>query len=65
MSFPDAIAIATVAVWLGDMITNYFFPWAREHWGPAVCLFLFAAVLVPQLIFVRTLEEIEESFARD
>ncbi|MCX6968983.1 MAG: sugar porter family MFS transporter [Verrucomicrobia bacterium] len=69
-----AIAIATVAVWLGDTVTNYFFPWAREHWGPAVCFFVFAAVLVPQLIFVltvmpetkgQTLEEIEESFARD
>jgi hypothetical protein len=40
---------------------------------PAVCFFLFAAVLIPQLIFVwtampetkgRSLEEIEESFGR-
>jgi hypothetical protein len=29
-----AIALSTVAVWLGDTITNYFFRWAREHWGP-------------------------------
>jgi MFS transporter, SP family, arabinose:H+ symporter len=68
-----AVAIATVAVWLGDTITNYFFPWAREHWGPAICFFVFAAVLVPQLFFVwtvmpetkgRTLEEIEGSWSR-
>ena len=68
-----AIAIATVAVWLGDTITNYFFPWAREHWGPAICFFLFAAVLIPQLLFVwtvmpetkgRTLEEIEHSLSK-
>jgi MFS transporter, SP family, arabinose:H+ symporter len=41
---------------------------------PAVCFFLFAALLIPQLIFVwtampetkgRSLEEIEESFGRD
>lgn len=68
-----AIAIATVAVWLGDTLTNYFFPWAREAWGPALCFFLFAAVLVPQLFFVwlvmpetkgRTLEEIERSWSK-
>jgi MFS transporter, SP family, arabinose:H+ symporter len=68
-----AIAIATMAVWLGDTITNYFFPWARENWGPAVCFFLFAAVLVPQMFFVwtvmpetkgRTLEEIERSWMK-
>jgi sugar porter (SP) family MFS transporter len=68
-----AIAIATVAVWVGDTITNYFFPWAREHWGPAVCFFVFAAVLLPQLVFVwklmpetkgHTLEEIERSWSK-
>jgi sugar porter (SP) family MFS transporter len=68
-----AVAIATVAVWLGDTITNYFFPWARQAWGPALCFFLFAAVLVPQLFFVRTvmpetkgrtLEEIERSWSK-
>jgi sugar porter (SP) family MFS transporter len=68
-----AVAIATMAVWLGDTFTNYFFPWARENWGPAVCFFLFATVLVPQLIFVwtvmpetkgRTLEEIERSWLK-
>ena len=68
-----AIAIATTAVWLADSFLNYFFPWARENWGPAVCFFLFAAVLVPQLFFVwlampetksRTLEEIERSWMK-
>lgn len=68
-----AIALATVAVWLGDTITNYLFPWARETWGPALCFFAFAAVLVPQLFFARlimpetkgrTLEEIERSWIK-
>jgi sugar porter (SP) family MFS transporter len=68
-----AVALATMAVWLGDTFTNYFFPWARENWGPALCFFLFAAVLVPQLFFVwmvmpetksRTLEEIERSWMK-
>jgi MFS family permease len=69
-----AIAIATVAVWLGDTLTNYLFPWARETWGPAACFFAFALVLVPQLFFARlvmpetkgrTLEEIEHSMLRN
>ena len=69
-----AVAIATVAVWLSDAVTNYLFPWARETWGPAICFFGFALVLVPQVFFSRwvlpetkgrTLEEIECSSPSD
>jgi SP family arabinose:H+ symporter-like MFS transporter len=63
-----AVAVATTAVWLADAVVNYLFPWARETWGAALCFFVFAAVLLPQIFFARfmmpetkgrTLEEIE------
>jgi len=66
-----AIAIATTAVWLGDAVVNYLFPWVRDHWGAATCFFAFALALVPQIFVVwlvmpetkgRTLEEIEQSY---
>ena len=69
-----AIAIATFAVWLADAFTNSLFPWARETWGPAICFFGFALVLLPQIYFAirvlpetkgRTLEDIECSWRSD
>jgi sugar porter (SP) family MFS transporter len=65
-----AVAITTMAVWLADTIYNLVYPVAQRHFGSAACFFLFAAVLIPQLFFVkwvmpetknRTLEEIERS----
>jgi MFS family permease len=65
-----AVAITTMAVWLADTIYNLIYPVAQRHFGSAACFFLFAAVLLPQLFFVkwvmpetknRTLEEIERS----
>jgi len=66
-----AVAVATTAVWLAGAVVNYLFPWAREHWGAAMCFFIFALVLVPQIFFARfmmpetkgrTLEEIERTW---
>jgi sugar porter (SP) family MFS transporter len=69
-----AVAIATVAVWLADTIYNYLFPFVERTWGPAVCFFIFAGILIPQAFFVwkimpetkgLTLEEIERSWMND
>ena len=66
-----AMAIATLAVWTTDGLYNQFFPMLRNHLGISGTFFLFAILLVPQLLFIwkvmpetkgRTLEEIERSW---
>jgi MFS family permease len=66
-----AMAIATLAVWVTDGIYNQFFPEFRDALGVSGSFFLFAALLIPQLIFIwkvmpetkgRTLEEIERGW---
>jgi sugar porter (SP) family MFS transporter len=68
-----AMAIATMAVWLTDFAYNQAYPLVRERLGESGCFFIFAAVLVPQFLFVlfvmpetkgRTLEEIEQSWGK-
>lgn len=67
-----AVAIATLAVWVTDGVYNQFFPLLRSRLGISGTFFMFAAFLVPQLLFVwkvmpetkgRTLEEIERSWS--
>ena len=66
-----AIAISSLAVWTADAILNQVFPLLRDTWGKSATFFIFAAVLIPQFIFVwklmpetkgRSLEEIERSW---
>jgi len=66
-----AMAIATLAVWVTDIVYNQFFPMLRNWLGISGSFFVFSAVLIPQLFFVwkimpetkgRTLEEIERSW---
>jgi sugar porter (SP) family MFS transporter len=75
-----AVAIATLAVWATDWVYNQAFPVVTEDFlfqrvaqstGIGIVFFFFAAVLVPQLLFVwtvmpetknKTLEEIEREW---
>jgi MFS family permease len=66
-----AMAIATLAVWTTDIVYNQLFPILRNRLGVSGIFFLFALLLLPQLLFIwkvmpetkgRTLEEIERSW---
>ena len=66
-----AMAIATLAVWTTDIVYNQLFPLLRNRLGVSGIFFLFALLLLPQLLFIwkvmpetkgRTLEEIERSW---
>jgi sugar porter (SP) family MFS transporter len=66
-----AMAIATLAVWVTDIVYNQFFPMLRNRLGVSGSFFMFSAVLIPQLFFIwkimpetkgRTLEEIESAW---
>jgi SP family arabinose:H+ symporter-like MFS transporter len=66
-----AMAIATLAVWTTDIVYNQLFPVLRSRLGVSGIFFLFAVLLLPQLLFIwkvmpetkgRTLEEIEISW---
>jgi sugar porter (SP) family MFS transporter len=66
-----AMAIATLAVWVTDGIYNQLFPMLRSLLGVSGSFFMFALMLLPQLLFIwkvmpetkgRTLEEIERSW---
>jgi MFS family permease len=66
-----AMAIATLAVWVTDGIYNQLFPMLRNLLGVSGSFFMFALMLLPQLLFIwkvmpetkgRTLEEIERSW---
>jgi sugar porter (SP) family MFS transporter len=68
-----AVAIATLAVWVTDTVYNFLFPLVEPHLGTSGSFFIFALVLLPQLLFVwkimpetkgRTLEEIELSWLK-
>ncbi len=65
------MAISSLAVWLAGAMVNQIFPVIRDSWGKNMTFFIFAAILVPQFLFVwkimpetkgRSLEEIERSF---
>jgi hypothetical protein len=65
------MAIATLAVWVTDGIYNQLFPMLRSLLGVSGSFFMFALMLLPQLLFIwkvmpetkgRTLEEIERSW---
>lgn len=67
-----AMAIGTVAVWVTDGLYNQYFPLLRDSLGIAGTFFLFAIMLLPQIIFIwkvmpetrgRSLEEIEHLWA--
>lgn len=67
-----AMAIATLAVWTTDGIYNQCFPLLRDTLGISATFFIFAAVLLPQFLFIwkvmpetrgRTLEAIEQSWS--
>jgi len=66
-----AMAIVILTMWATDTIVGQFTPSLREAVGPAVKLFIFAAILVPQIFMVwkwmpetagRSLEEIESTY---
>ena len=68
-----AVAIATLAVWVTDAVYNQVFPMVEAAIGAGNTFYIFAIVLVPQLLFVllvmpetkgRTLEQIERSWAK-
>jgi hypothetical protein len=68
-----AVALATVGVWVVDTVYNYLFPVAQPLLGTSGAFLIFGIILLPQIFFVlkimpetkgRTLEDIEESFAR-
>ncbi len=68
-----AVAIATLAVWVTDAVYNGVFPKVEAAIGAGNTFFIFAIVLIPQLLFVlfimpetkgRSLEEIERSWAK-
>jgi RsiW-degrading membrane proteinase PrsW (M82 family) len=64
-----AVAISSLAVWTADAVLNQLFPLLRDGWGKSATFYTFAAILIPQFIFVwkimpetkgKTLEEIEK-----
>ena len=68
-----AVAIATLALWMTDVVLNHVFPIIRDRLGVETGFFLFACFLIPQFFFVwkimpetkgRTLEEIEKSWTK-
>jgi len=68
-----AVAISSLAVWTADAILNQLFPLLRDTWGKSATFYTFAAILIPQFIFVwkympetkgKSLEEIERSWSK-
>ena len=68
-----AMSIAILAMWAADTIVGQFTPTLRDAVGPSWTFFLFALILVPQVVMVwkfmpetagRSLEEIERDYNR-
>ncbi len=68
-----AVALATLALWMTDVVLNHGFPIIRDRLGVEANFFLFACFLIPQFFFVwkimpetkgKTLEEIERSWSK-
>ena len=66
-----AISVVILSMWLADTLVGQFFPILRDSVGPSVTFYIFAGILVPQIILVwkmmpetagRSLEEIENSY---
>lgn len=66
-----AMSIVILTMWATDTIVGQFTPSLREAVGPSMTFFIFAAILVPQILLVwkwmpetarRSLEEIEADF---
>ncbi len=67
-----AMSVVILSMWAADTLVGQFFPFLRDNLGPSKTFFLFAAILVPQLLVVwklmpetaqRSLEEIEREYA--
>lgn len=67
-----AMSVVILSMWAADTLVGQFFPFLRDNLGPSKTFFLFAAILVPQLIVVwkfmpetarRSLEEIERAYS--
>ena len=68
-----AVSVTILTMWATDTLVGQFTPSLRDGIGPAGTFFLFAAILVPQILMVwkwmpetagRSLEEIEQSQPR-
>ena len=66
-----AMSIAILTMWLTDTLVGQFTPALRDGVGPSGTFFIFACILVPQIVMIwkfmpetagRSLEEIERSF---
>ena len=66
-----AMSIAILTMWTTDTIVGQFTPSLRDAVGPSVTFFIFALILLPQILMVwkfmpetagRSLEEIETTF---
>lgn len=64
-----AMSIATLSLWLANVIVGQMFPWLLQNVGPAGSFWLFAALCVPAILLVwkvipetmgKSLEEIEK-----
>jgi len=67
-----AMSIATLSLWLANVIVGQMFPWLLENAGSAITFWLFAALCFPTLFLVwkvipetkgKSLEEIEKYWA--
>ena len=67
-----AVSVVILSMWLADTLVGQFFPLLRDNLGPATTFFIFAGILVPQIIMVwrwmpetagRSLEELENSYS--
>ncbi|MBW8035124.1 MAG: sugar porter family MFS transporter [Planctomycetes bacterium] len=63
-----AMSVVILSLWLADTLVGQFFPILRDSVGPSTTFFIFAGILVPQIVIVwkmmpetagRSLEEIE------
>ena len=70
-----AMSIVVLSMWLADALVGQFFPMLRdsENVGPSVTFFIFAAILIPQIIMVwklmpetagKSLEQIESWYSK-
>ncbi len=67
-----AMSIATLSLWLANVIVGQMFPWLLENAGPPMAFWLFAVLCFPAILLVwkvipetkgKSLEEIEKYWA--
>ena len=69
-----AMSVVILSLWLADTLVGQFFPILRDSVGPSATFFIFAGILVPQIVIVwkmmpetagRSLEEIESWYREE